>query len=415
MLKRRIYRVGEVTGYLRDLLEADPLLNDLWVRGEISNFKRHPSGHLYFILKDGDGCLRCVMFRARSGRLSFLPADGMAVLARGFISIYERDGLCQFYVEELSPDGQGALYVAFCNLKKRLQAEGLFAAEHKKPLPYLPRKIGVVTSPAGAAWRDLLTVIRRRFPEMPVVLASAAVQGERAPGEICAALAALNERRDIDVIIMGRGGGSLEELWAFNTEEVARAIFRSRIPVVSAVGHETDYSIADLVADLRAPTPSAAAEMVVPCRTELEERICRLNERLNRAIRGNIRARREKVWAHSGRNLGGNLKRIAHLHRQEIKILNLRLGKGIRMLLDNAVGKTGTLAGKLDALSPLAVLERGYSMCLDPQTGGIIQDSSTVSIGDPVTVILRKGSLNCQVQEKKEDAAWRNGKIKKIH
>ncbi|AFV11835.1 exodeoxyribonuclease VII large subunit XseA [Thermacetogenium phaeum DSM 12270] len=415
MLKRRIYRVGEVTGYLRDLLEADPLLNDLWVRGEISNFKRHPSGHLYFTLKDSDGSLRCMMFRARSSRLQFLPADGMGVLARGYISIYERDGLCQFYVEELSPDGQGALYLAFCNLKERLQREGLFAPEHKKPLPYLPRKIGVVTSPAGAAWRDLITIIRRRFPGMPVVLAPAAVQGEQAPGEICEALAALNKRCDIDVIIVGRGGGSLEELWAFNTEEVARAIFRSRIPVVSAVGHETDYTIADLVADLRAPTPSAAAEMVVPCRVELEEKIRRLKERLEKAISVNLSVRWERTRAYSEKNLGGYLKRIIRLHKQDIRILRLRLGSGMRALLDRSAGETRALAGKLNALNPLAVLERGFSLCLNPQTGGIVRDSAAVEIGDTVTVILRKGSLSCRVQGKKEDPEWKNRKTGKSH
>jgi exodeoxyribonuclease VII large subunit len=393
--------VGEVTGYLNDLLEADPVLNDLWVRGEISNFKRHRSGHLYFTLKDQKSCLRCVMFRSRSNRLSFLPTDGMEVLARGYISIYERDGLCQFYVDELEPDGQGALYMAFCRLKERLQAEGLFAAEHKKPLPYLPRKIGIITSPVGAAWRDLLTVIRRRFPEMPIVLAPVAVQGERAPSEICAALDALNERHDLDVVILGRGGGSLEDLWAFNTEDVARSIFYSRIPVVSAVGHETDFSIADLVADLRAPTPSAAAELVVPCRAELEDRVCHLRDRLEQAVRQDLKARQERLSAYPKRNLGWQLKRIADLHQQRLKLCNLHLCKGIRVLLDDATGKIGALSGKLDALSPLAVLKRGYSICLDNSSGEIVQDCSAVQKGDQVTVILRKGSLRCQVQETK--------------
>lgn len=392
-------------------MDADPFLNDLWVRGEISNYKRHSSGHLYFTLKDQKGRLRCVMFRSRGKSLTFLPSDGMRVLARGYISIYERDGLCQFYVQELAPDGQGALYQAFCQLKDRLQGEGLFAPEHKKAIPYLPQRVGIVTSPTGAAWRDLITVIRRRFPEMPVVLAPSAVQGEDAPQEICSALDALNKRQDIDVIILGRGGGSLEELWAFNTEEVARAIFYSRIPVVSAVGHETDYTIADMVADLRAPTPSAAAEMVVPCREELDEKISQCQERMIRSIYQKIQGAQESICSYSVKNLGALLYRTAFINKQEVSHYCSHLLHRTRLIGNQASQEVKSLAGKLDALNPLMVLERGYSICLDAHSGELVQDSSNINIGDSVTVILRKGSLDCEVRGMEEENPWNTSKI----
>ena len=349
-----------------------------------------------------------VPFQGR--RITFLPSDGMRVLARGYMSIYERDGLCQLYVEELTPDGQGALYQAFCQLKERLQKEGLFAPEHKKDIPYLPQRVGVITSPTGAAWRDLITVIRRRFPEMPVVLAPSAVQGEDAPGEICSALQALHKRQDIDVVIMGRGGGSLEELWAFNTEEVARAIFHSQIPVVSAVGHETDHTIADLAADLRAPTPSAAAEMVVPCRDELEDRVSQLQERMIMSIYQKLQGAQECIRSYSVKNLGTLLYRTAFINKQEVGHLHSRLLQRTHHTGDQVSREVKALAGKMEALSPLRVLERGYSICLDAQSGESIQDSSIVNKGEQVTVILRKGSLDCEVKGTKEETAWSSSK-----
>jgi exodeoxyribonuclease VII large subunit len=404
--ERKIYQVSEINSYLRSLLEADPLLSDLWVRGEISNFKHHSSGHIYFTLKDQSSCLRCVMFRSSARRLSFPPTNGMRVLARGYFSLYERDGLCQFYVKELTPDGQGALYQAFCQLKERLEKEGLFAPEHKRSIPSLPRGVGVVTSPTGAAWRDISTVIKRRFSQMPVVLSPSAVQGEGAPEEICSALNLLNERQDIDLIILGRGGGSLEELWAFNTEEVARAIFHSGLPVVSAVGHETDYTIADLVADLRAPTPSAAAEMVVPCRAQLEERVCGLMDRLTNAVEFKLQAEKECIYLYSARNMKGLIGRTLTLKKQEIDGYSRRLLQMPQLLLDRNSSEMKALSGKLEALSPFHVLKRGYSMCLDSKSGELIQDSSSVEKGDQVTVILRKGSIDCTVNEIKGESQW---------
>lgn len=406
MVLRRIYGVGEVAGYLRDLLEADALLNNLWVRGEISNYKRHTSGHIYFTLKDSTSCLRCVMFRSRARRLQFLPAGGMRVLARGAISVYERDGSYQLYVEELAPDGVGALYQAYCVLRDKLQAEGLFAPEHKKPLPFLPRKVGVVTSPNGAAWHDIVTVIGRRFPGMPVVLAPAAVQGEDAPTEIASALAALDRRSDLDVIITGRGGGSLEELWAFNTEVVARAIFQARLPVISAVGHETDYSIADLAADFRAATPSAAAEIAVPARQELEQKIRGLRDRLAQIVMQGLKSRQAQVQAIAGRNLLRPVRECLRLRRQEINFLSLRMSRLAQTMTRNDKIKLEQFAARLDNLSPLAVLQRGYSLCCDPVSGRMIRSTRDVEQGDRVDVILSEGSLDCRVIDMREGPTW---------
>jgi len=396
---RRIYSVGEATGYLRDLLEADALLNNIWIRGEISNCKHHTSGHLYFTLKDAASSMRCIMFRSRCSQLNFLPSNGMGVIVRGHIGIYERDGQYQLYAEELAPDGMGALYVAYCRLKEQLQAEGLFEQEHKKPLPRYPRKVGVVTSQNGAAWHDLVTVMRRRFPGMAIVLAPAAVQGEQAPREICAALGALDQRPDIDVIIVGRGGGSLEELWAFNTVEVARAIFQLHHPVVSAVGHETDYSIADLVADIRAATPSAAAELVAPSHLELEHRLRQLQDRLFlSAVQGILRQKQRQLLEIVEHDLGRFPKQLLSQHKQELRLLHLKMTNKMQMLHDQAVHRKQVLAEKLDSLSPLAILRRGYSICRDPVSGRLIHSSRLVKKGDPLEVILGEGSLRCQVQ-----------------
>ena len=260
-----IFTVSEVNSIIKNLLDGNEVLRQVYVRGEISNFKYHNmSGHMYFTLKDEMSQIRCVMFKSSNMLLPFMPENGMKVIAFGFVSVFARDGQYQLYVEDLEPDGIGALHIAFEKLKMRLEQEGLFAQERKRPLPFLPRKIGLVTSPTGAAIRDLLTVIRRRFPNVNIVIAPVLVQGKGAADDICSAISLLNSLNDIDVIIVGRGGGSIEELWAFNEEKVARAISNSKIPVISAVGHETDYTIADFVADKRAPTPSAAGEIVVP-------------------------------------------------------------------------------------------------------------------------------------------------------
>ena len=398
---RRVYSVGEATGYLRDLLDADPLLGNIWVRGEISNCKHHSSGHLYFTLKDAASCMRCVMFRSRCSQLNFLPGNGMSVIVRGSISIYERDGQYQLYAEELAPDGTGALYAAYCRLKEQLEAEGLFAAEHKKLLPHFPRKVGVVTSQNGAAWHDLQTVMRRRWPGISIVLAPAAVQGEQAPREICAALEALDRRQDVDLIIVGRGGGSLEELWAFNTVEVARAVFKLRHPVISAVGHETDFSIADLVADVRAATPSAAAELAVPSHLELENRLRRLQDRLVlAAVQGTLRQKQRQLQEIGQRELERYPRQLCSQYKQELKLLQAQLLYKMKSGRDQARDRRRMLAEKLDGLNPLAILKRGYSVCCYPDSGRIVQSSSEVEDGDLLKVILGEGSLSCKVTER---------------
>ncbi|MGB9791598.1 MAG: exodeoxyribonuclease VII large subunit [Thermacetogeniaceae bacterium] len=396
---RRIFRVGEIAAHIRDLLECDTLLSDVWVRGEVSNFKHHTSGHLYFTLKDEMGSLRCVMFRSRASFLEFLPVDGMSVVVRGYVSFYEREGNCQLYAEEIKPDGVGAFYLAYCLLKEKLEAEGLFSADNKKPIPFLPRKVGVVTSPNGAAWHDIVSVIRRRFPQMPIVLAPASVQGEQAPYEIQAALAALGRRKDIDVVIVGRGGGTLEELWAFNTEEVARAIFNMPIPVVSAVGHETDYSIADFVADLRAPTPSAAAEMVVPDRRELEQKLNDLYCRLLRAVTRSLRDKQSRIRAIAEHNLPLSAVSRLVLKKREVSFLERRLLEAIRSKIATSKSKIELLAAKLDGVSPLAILRRGYCLCCNPKTGRVIKSVRESDVGEMVDVVLKDGKMHCLVKE----------------
>lgn len=403
---RRIYRVGEIAAHIRELLECDTLLSDVWVRGEVSNFKRHTSGHLYFTLKDELGSLRCVMFRSRACLLEFLPVDGMSIVVHGYISFYEREGNCQLYAAEIKPDGVGSFYLAYRLLKDKLEAEGLFSAENKKPIPFLPRKVGVVTSPNGAAWHDIVSVIRRRFPQMPIVLAPAAVQGEQAPYEIQAALAALARREDIDVVIVGRGGGSIEELWAFNTEEVARAIFNMPIPVVSAVGHETDYSIADFVADLRAPTPSAAAEMVVPDRKELEQKLNNLYYRLLRAVTRSLQEKQSRLKAIAERRLPFSAASHLVLKKREVGFLERQLQEAMRSKIATFKAKVELLAVRLDGVSPIAVLKRGYCLCCDPRTGKIIKSIRESSAGEMIEVVLRDGKMSCLVEETEEAFAW---------
>lgn len=410
---RRVYRVGEIAAHIRDLLECDTLLSDVWVRGEISNFKRHTSGHLYFTLKDELGSLRCVMFRSRACLLEFLPADGMSVVVHGYISFYEREGNCQLYAVEIKPDGVGSFYLAYRLLKDKLEAEGLFSAENKKPIPFLPRKVGVVTSPNGAAWHDIVSVIRRRFPQMPIVLAPAAVQGEHAPYEIQAALAALGRREDIDVVIVGRGGGTLEELWAFNTEEVARAIFNMPIPVVSAVGHETDYSIADFVADLRAPTPSAAAEMVVPDRRELEQKLNNLYCRLSRAVTRSLQEKQLRIKTIAEHRLPFSAVSRLVLRKREVSFLERRLLEAMRSKIAAFKAKIELLAARLDGVSPIAIMSRGYCLCCNPKTGKLIRSVRESDAGELLDVILRDGKMSCLVKEIEEAAAWRSYLLKK--
>ncbi|MCL6451980.1 MAG: exodeoxyribonuclease VII large subunit [Acetobacteraceae bacterium] len=400
----RVLGVYDLTRYLKELLDSDPVLASVWVRGEVSNFRHHTSGHMYFTLKDERSALRCVMFRSRNQALTFLPQDGMRVVAGGYVSVYERDGVYQLYVEEMQPDGLGALHQAFLRLKEKLEKEGLFDFSRKRPLPLLPRCLGVVTSLTGAALQDILTVARRRLPCLDIVVAPVRVQGAEAPGEICRALELMNAWGGADVIIVGRGGGSLEELWAFNDEAVARAIYASRAPVVSAVGHQTDITIADLVADLRAPTPSAAAEQAVPDGSELGLRLDSLGSRLIGGIRerlGRWRSRLDRLALSPG--LARPLDRVWQ-GRQRVDGLGRRLVLGWTRGLKVSRARLDAFRGRLSALSPLSVLERGYSICLR-QDGRPVTRLARAEVGDQVAVVLYDGELGCRVGSKTQGRA----------
>lgn len=396
----RTLTITELTRYVKDLLENDHLLANLWVEGEISNFKQATSGHLYFTLKDEYCSVRAVMFRSRARYLNFQPEDGMSVRVRGYISLYERDGQYQLYVLEIEPSGAGALYIAFEQLKRKLQQEGLFDPKFKKPLPAFPGRIGLVTSPVGAAVQDMINIIRRRWPGIEIILAPVKVQGDDAPREICSAIQLLNSIKGIDVIIVGRGGGSLEELWAFNTEPVARSIFNSRIPVISAVGHETDFTIADMVADLRAPTPSAAAEVAVPDSLETRRYLQNLYFRLIRTMVERLKEQRLRMeYCLKSPVMLRPVDTICSQRRQTVDQLQRQLLNLMSQIITRDRSRLAELAGRLETLSPLATLARGYSLCTSPE-GNIIRESRQVSEGSRVNVYLHKGSLHCEVKER---------------
>ncbi|MBO8168205.1 MAG: exodeoxyribonuclease VII large subunit [Thermoanaerobacteraceae bacterium] len=402
---RRIFTVGQLNNYVKNLLDADPNLTNLWLKGEISNFKHHNSGHMYFTLKDETGSVRCVMFRSRSSKLRFRPEDGMQILANGYVSVYTQGGQYQFYVETLEPHGYGSLHAAFEQLKEKLEREGLFRDENKQAIPVLPRKIGIVTSISGAALRDIITVIRRRFPRVELVLAPASVQGAEAPEEIVRALDRLNRYGEVDVIIVGRGGGSLEELWAFNTEPVARAIHASRIPVISAVGHETDFTIADIVADRRAPTPSAAAEIAVPNLIDLQAELAHVYQRLVRALAKKIQAERQRLAYLGERKVFQSPQSLFQDHQQKVDLLTKDLQKAMEKIFTDRKNHVAQLSARLDAYSPLKVLGRGYAVCRR-EDGTVIRQADAVKVGQQLEVLLARGMLYCRVEDLKEELSW---------
>jgi exodeoxyribonuclease VII large subunit len=419
--ERAVLTVSALTVELRAVLEER--FPAVWVEGEISNFRLYGSGHAYFTLKDAEAQLRCVLFRNRGRRIRFEPADGLHVMAFGSVEVYAQRGEYQLVVELLEPKGLGALQLAFEQLKARLQLEGLFDPARKRELPRFPRKIGIVTSPSGAAIRDMLRVIGRRFGELHIVIAPAKVQGEGAAEEIVQGLRDLNALGDVDVIIVGRGGGSLEDLWAFNEEVVARAICASKAPVISAVGHEVDFTIADFVADLRAPTPSAAAELVVREKqavvdalddlarrlqraahrplSDLERRVDELRSRLRRAMHADWRRAAHRVeLATAALRASSPVARVSN-GRHRLEHLEARLRNEIRHAFGQARHHLGEAVGRLDSLSPLAVLGRGYSLTRRPD-GRIVRSARQVEAGDDVRVLLHEGSLECRVSATKD-------------
>ncbi len=392
-----IWSVSEITQYLRELFAEDQQLQDVWVQGEVSNFSRPSSGHLYFTLKDAGCSIRCVMWRTTAMRLSQLPRDGEAVEVHGKIDIYEAQGQYQLYADMLRPFGQGALYLEFMRLKNRLEAEGLFATERKRPLPRWPRRIGVVTSPTGAALRDILNTLRRRYPLVEVVVAPTAVQGEEAPPGIVSALEALNRLAQPDVILLARGGGSLEDLAAFNDERVARAIVASRAPVVSGVGHETDFTIADFVSDLRAPTPTASAELVTPSKQDLQETLGELARRQARAINATLTGLRLQF-----QRLGNRLAFLSpqvriRSDRQRLDEYTYRLQLNCQHNLQLQRTSLQNLEGRLQTLNPAAVLQRGYAI-VSREDGMVVRSTGQVQSADILSVQVADGRFDVEVK-----------------
>lgn len=413
-----IYTVTQLNQQIKGMLESNPSFRNIFVQGEISNYKQHTSGHHYMTLKDADGAISAVLFRADAARLRFRLMNGMKVIARGRVSSFPKTGQVQLYLADLMPDGTGALHLAFEQLKSKLYAEGLFDQAHKQEIPRMPRTIALVTSPTGAAVRDMIRILGRRYPLAEVQLWPVLVQGENAAADIAKTIARINAHGQADVIIVGRGGGSLEDLWAFNEEIVARAIYNSKIPVISAVGHEPDVTIADFVADLRAPTPSGAAELAVPDRGELSILIDREQERLMTALENRLNGLANRLQAQEDRlarctpaqYVAERRRRTEELiERMRLaqlrKIDSLKTGfsyheKKLRdmpgVLLERRRGKLQSLSGQLDALSPLRVLARGFSVVTDAQNK-IITDSADLQTGDAVTLRFAQGTAKAQI------------------
>lgn len=439
-MERKIFSIGEINRYVKDLIEGDFQLQDIWIRGEISNFTHHSRGHMYFTVKDQDGVLKTVMFAGSNRYLKFVPKNGTKVLIRGNIVVYEQGGQYQLVAREMQPDGLGSLYLAFEQLKQRLQEEGLFAPERKKQLPTYPKVVGVITSPTGAAIRDIITTIRRRFPVVRIVLVPVLVQGDQAPDSISRAIQLMNKSDFVDIVIVGRGGGSIEELWAFNSEQVARSIFASNIPVISAVGHETDFTIADFVADIRAATPTAAAELAVPHIIELRQKQNFLEDRMRNLLIGQLKQNKDK-WNRAQKSLG-----LRH-PRKQIDSANQTLDRTVdrlflsmhRLTRDRRVQISGMQQRlqfqspskqllffqerldrvksdlvkqaektvqerrnqllfsmtKLDGLSPLKIMSRGYSLVYKEDR--LIKSIGHLDPGDGVKVKLMDGTIDCSV------------------
>lgn len=393
-MEQIIATVSQLNGFIKKTFEANPVFFDIWIKGEISNFKKHYSGHLYLTLKDEGGVLKAVMFKTNTFSLNFTPADGMKVMARGRVSVYEASGSYQLYISEMIPDGLGELYVAYEKLKKKLELEGLFDEKHKKPIPKYPHAVGVVTASTGAAVRDIINVLTRRFPYTEIIIYPAQVQGIGAAESICEGIEYFNKTKICDTLIVGRGGGSIEDLWAFNEEEVAYAIYNSEIPIISAVGHEVDFTIADFVADLRAPTPSAAAEMAVPSQIELINKILDYQYNLKTNLISNIKNKQLKL---------NSIKLLSPKEIIENHFLRLdgetkeMINAMKQMLLKNREKCMGII-GRLDALSPLKVMQRGFALPQDEE-GNVIKTVKELDKNKKFMLTLKDGNRNCQVIE----------------
>jgi len=396
----KVYSVGELTRAIKSLLED--YLPAAWVEGEISDYTRHRSGHHYFTIKDADSVLSCVMWKGRANGLVFTPAPGMKVKVFGRVTVFEKGGRYQFEVWELELSGEGELMAAFERLKRKLAEEGLFDTAHKKPVPKFPRRIGLVTSDTGAAIRDLVTVARRRNPAVELILFPVRVQGQGAAEEIAAAIKAFNRYREVDLLIVGRGGGSLEDLWPFNEEIVARAIYASKLPVISAVGHEIDYSISDLVADLRAPTPSAAAELAVPNALELLEGLKEARSRMQTTLVNRIRAIKERLeWAKRSRAFNRPQELLKEYY-QRLDESRRRMENSLAALMERKRSLLTALNSSLKALNPQAVLERGYSICRKLPLETVVRDAGDLVKNDRLSLTFAKGGAIGRVEKVEE-------------
>ena len=401
-MEHKIFAVSQINQYIKQQLDGDLLLQDLCIGGELSNYKIYPSGHHYFTLKDAEGALRAVMFRGSAGRLRFRPENGMKVLATGRITVYPRDGAYQLYCNSLVPDGVGDLYVAFEQLKAKLQAEGLFDPAHKKPLPPYPHRIAIITSSAGAAIHDMLRILNRRYPLSKVMLLPVRVQGAEAPAEIAGAIRYANRWHLADVIITGRGGGSREDLWAFNDERVARMIYASEIPVVSAVGHEPDVTISDFVADRRAATPSNAAEIVAPDQQELRQRLDAMQLRMLQSLQKQLQVDRRQIQLLSQARVLQDPMNYVLERRTRLAQLQKQLASAMRQRLAADRERFAKRAAALDAMSPLKVLGRGYALVKNGQK--LVKSTNDAKPGDRLTLQLSDGTLPAIVARLTEEA-----------
>ncbi len=401
-MQKEVLSITQLNEYIRGKLDGDSLLNSVAVRGEISNYKLYPSGHHYFTLKDEGAALKCVMFKGNALRLRFRPENGMKVIAMGKVSVFPRDGAYQLYCTAMAMDGVGDLYAAFEMLKKKLAAQGLFDPAHKQPLPRYPGTIGIITSSAGAAVHDMLRILRKRYPLSKVKLLPVRVQGAEAPGEIAAAIGYANHYKLADILIVGRGGGSMEDLWAFNDERVAHAIYQSRIPVISAVGHEPDVTISDYVADLRAATPSNAAELAVPDQDALRQTLDSMNTAMAVALNRQLKAARQHLNVLSQSPALRSPMGYLEQKQQSLQLLTNRLAAAQTNQINRKHQQYIALTSKLDAMSPLKVLTRGYAMA-QKAGGEVVKSVSQVERGERITVSLSDGKLSATVMDIKEN------------
>ena len=397
---RRIITVSQLNEYIKAVIEGQPVLRSLFVKGEISNFTNHyKTGHFYFTLKDENSLIRCIMFKGFAEKLKFVPENGMKIILHGKVSAYPKDGQYQLYADNMEPDGIGALYIAYEQLKAKLEKEGLFNPAYKKPLPKIPKRVGIITSPTGAAIRDIINILGRRFPYAEGVLYPALVQGDGAPAQLIAGMKYFNSVNNVDVIIIGRGGGSIEDLWAFNDEGLAREVFASKIPVISAVGHETDFTICDFVADRRAPTPSAAAELAVPETMELKQKILNIIGRMDMLIMHNIKNNRQRLNELAGKRVLNTPDYIVDDRRFQLMNLDARMENGMKYSLSLKKEAFARYTSKLEALNPMSVISRGYSAVFS-DGGQLIKSVDQVEVGDRLNFKTVDGTVSAEVKGK---------------